>query len=65
VNTADDVIADPQAIAAGAFIDVPAGAGSDAHRAVASPVRFGTDARPIGGVPGLGEHTEEVLRELS
>lgn len=66
VNTADDVIADPQAIAAGAFIDVPASAGSDAHRAVASPVRFGTDdvdAR-VRGVPALGEHTEEVLREL-
>ena len=67
VNTADDVIADPQAIAAGAFIDVPAAAGSDAHRAVASPVRFGNDdvdAHPRG-VPGLGEHTDEVLRELS
>jgi crotonobetainyl-CoA:carnitine CoA-transferase CaiB-like acyl-CoA transferase len=66
VNTADDVIVDPQAIAAGAFVDVPAAAGSDAHRAVASPVRFGTDdGRPRGGVPALGEHTDEVLRELS
>ncbi|MEY2432252.1 MAG: hypothetical protein QOC92_1977, partial [Acidimicrobiaceae bacterium] len=66
VNTADDVIADPQAIAAGAFVDVPAAAGSDAHRAVASPVRFGVDddARPRGGVPALGEHTDEVRREL-
>ena len=65
VNTADDVIVDPQAIAAGAFVDVPAGPGSDAHRAVASPVRFGTgETGPQGGVPGLGEHTEEVLREL-
>jgi crotonobetainyl-CoA:carnitine CoA-transferase CaiB-like acyl-CoA transferase len=66
VNTADDVIADPQAIAAGAFIDVPPAAGSDAHRAVASPVRFGTDRTgPRRGVPGLGEHTDEVLGELS
>ncbi|MEY2449606.1 MAG: hypothetical protein QOH79_3082 [Acidimicrobiaceae bacterium] len=66
VNTADDVIVDPQAIAAGAFVDVPAAAGSDAHRAVASPVRFGTeDGRPRGGVPALGEHTDEILRELS
>jgi crotonobetainyl-CoA:carnitine CoA-transferase CaiB-like acyl-CoA transferase len=66
VNTADDVIADPQAIAAGAFVDVPAAAGSDAHRAVASPVRFGTDdlGAAARGVPALGEHTEEVLREL-
>ena len=66
VNTADDVIADPQAIAAGAFVDVPAAAGSDAHRAVASPVRFGADDAGAHrrGVPALGEHTEEVLREL-
>ena len=66
VNTADDVLADPQAIAAGAFVDVPAGAGSSAHRAVASPVRFGDrdDSRPRGPVPALGEHTDDVLREL-
>jgi len=66
VNTAQDVLADPQAIAAGSFVDVPDGQGSTAHRAVASPVRFGADdgARPRGGVPGLGEHTDEVLREL-
>jgi formyl-CoA transferase len=31
---------------------------------VASPVRFGAvDVTPRGGVPGLGEHTDEVLRE--
>jgi crotonobetainyl-CoA:carnitine CoA-transferase CaiB-like acyl-CoA transferase len=66
VNTAADVIADPQAIAAGAFVDVMGGEGSDAHRAVATPVRFweGADAAPRGPVPGLGEHTEEVLREI-
>ena len=66
VNTPDDVITDPQAIAAGAFVEVPAGGGSGAHRAVASPVRFGDDgdARPRGPVPGLGEHTDEILREL-
>jgi crotonobetainyl-CoA:carnitine CoA-transferase CaiB-like acyl-CoA transferase len=68
VNTAEDVVADPQAIAAGAFVDVPGGIGSGEHRAVASPVRFpgsgDGEARPRGPVPGLGEHTDEVLREL-
>src|SRR3954451_1798452 len=66
VNTPEDVVADPQAIAAGAFVDVPGGEGSTAHRAVASPVRFAAeeDARPRGPVPALGEHTDEVLREL-
>jgi crotonobetainyl-CoA:carnitine CoA-transferase CaiB-like acyl-CoA transferase len=66
VNTAADVIADPQAIAAGAFVDVPGSDNTPAHRAVNSPVRFsGHDDRPTRGVPALGEHTDEVLHELS
>jgi crotonobetainyl-CoA:carnitine CoA-transferase CaiB-like acyl-CoA transferase len=70
VNTPADVLVDPQAIAAGAFVDVPGGAGTPEHRAVASPVSFpdgsgGPDAaRPRGPVPALGEHTDEVLAEL-
>jgi crotonobetainyl-CoA:carnitine CoA-transferase CaiB-like acyl-CoA transferase len=65
VNDLDDVVDDPQAIAAGAFVDVPDGAGASAHRAIATPVRFASDdARPRAGVPALGEHTDEVLREL-
>ena len=60
-----DVLEDPQAVAAGAFVDVPAGEWGPAHRAVASPVRFhGTPAPPPGPVPAVGEHTEEVLGEL-
>ena len=65
VNTADDVIADPQALAAGAFVDVPGSTGAPAHRAVNTPVRFASHvAAPTRGVPALGEHTDEVLREL-
>ncbi len=66
VNTTAEVVADPQALASGAFVDVPDAAGSTAHRAVATPVRFSDadDARPRGGVPALGEHTDEVRREL-
>ena len=65
VNTVDDVIEDAQAIAAGAFVDVPEAAGAPAHRAVNTPIRFSshTDAR-TRGTPALGEHTEEVLRDL-
>jgi crotonobetainyl-CoA:carnitine CoA-transferase CaiB-like acyl-CoA transferase len=64
VNTPDDVLEDPQAIAAGGFVDVPEGGGSPAHRAVASPVSF--DGAPLSprGVPALGQHTAEVLAEL-
>jgi len=62
VNTPAEVLADPQAIAAGAFVDVPEGAGAPAHRAVATPITFhGRGATAVNGVPGLGEHTAEVL----
>ena len=58
--TPAEVIDDPQAIAAGAFVDVPAGKESPAHRAVASPVTFHGGMPPVGPVPGLGEHTDTV-----
>ena len=70
VNTIEDVLADPQAAAIGAFVDVPGGAGAPEHRAVASPVSFPGDgadpdaSRPRGPVPALGEHTAEILSEL-
>lgn len=69
VNTPTDVWDDPQAQAAGAFVDVPEGGGGPAHRAVATPVSFrpsagGDDVVPAPRpVPGLGEHTEAVLRD--
>jgi crotonobetainyl-CoA:carnitine CoA-transferase CaiB-like acyl-CoA transferase len=62
VNTPADVFVDPQAVAAGAFVDVPAGPVGPAHRAVATPVVFhGTPTGPVQAPPGLGEHTDEVL----
>jgi crotonobetainyl-CoA:carnitine CoA-transferase CaiB-like acyl-CoA transferase len=65
VQTPEEVVADPQALAAGAFVDVPEGAGAPAHRAVATPVAFSREgAIRTGAVPGLGEHTEEILKEL-
>ncbi len=65
VHTPAQVVADPQAHAAGAFVDVAAGEGAPAHRAVATPVSFsGAPTGPAGGVPGLGEHTAELLAEL-
>jgi crotonobetainyl-CoA:carnitine CoA-transferase CaiB-like acyl-CoA transferase len=65
VQTPEEVVADPQAVAAGAFVDVPEGAGAPAHRAVASPLSFSREgATRVGPVPGLGEHTEDILKEL-
>ncbi len=64
VQTTDDVVADPQAEACGAFVDVPLPEGGTV-RMVSSPVDF-SDTRwsPKGPVPELGQHTEEVLLEL-
>ena len=65
VQTPEEVLADPQAAAAGALVNVPEGEGAPAHRAVASPITFSAaDSGPKGPVPGLGEHTTEVLGEL-
>jgi crotonobetainyl-CoA:carnitine CoA-transferase CaiB-like acyl-CoA transferase len=64
VRTPQEVVADPQALAAQAFVEVPGIDGSTAHRAVATPVRFdGTDPTPKTPPPRLGEHGTEVLRE--
>jgi crotonobetainyl-CoA:carnitine CoA-transferase CaiB-like acyl-CoA transferase len=63
VQSPAEVCADPQAEAAGAFVNVPAADGST-FRAIASPVGFRGAPEPSPGpVPALGEHTREVLRE--
>jgi len=64
VQSTDEVITDPQAIACGAFVDVPLAEGGTA-RMVASPVDF-SDTRwaPRSNAPELGQHTEEILLEL-
>lgn len=64
VQTPAEVAADPQAAAAGAFIDVEDGQGGT-FRSPAAPARFpGADATVRPRAPTLGEHTREVLAEL-
>jgi len=64
VQTVTEVTTDPQAEAAGAWVEVPVAEGGTA-RMVATPVDF-SDTRwaPAGGTPECGQHTEEVLLEL-
>lgn len=64
INSIFDVIADPQAQANGAFIDMTPHEGEDPYRAVNGPIDFGGYAFRPGRVPRLGEHTAEVLAEL-
>ena len=63
VNSIEDVLADPQSIDAGLFVDVPDGVSST--RMVSTPCDFeGTPWEPSHVAPGLGEHTENVLMEI-
>jgi crotonobetainyl-CoA:carnitine CoA-transferase CaiB-like acyl-CoA transferase len=60
-----DVVNDPQAIAAGAFVEVPEHDGNGTFLSPASPIRFpGANDGPKGPAPALGEHTLAVLGEL-
>jgi crotonobetainyl-CoA:carnitine CoA-transferase CaiB-like acyl-CoA transferase len=64
VQTTQDLVNDPQAAAAGVFVDVPVAEGGTA-RMVASPVDF-SDTRwaATRPAPECGQHTEEILLEL-
>jgi crotonobetainyl-CoA:carnitine CoA-transferase CaiB-like acyl-CoA transferase len=63
VNTINEMLDDPVAQAAGAFVDVPAAEGH--ARMVASPADFSaTPWQARGPAPEFGQHTEEVLLEL-
>jgi crotonobetainyl-CoA:carnitine CoA-transferase CaiB-like acyl-CoA transferase len=63
VNTIDDVVKDPLAQAAGAFVQVETPAGK--QQQAATPADFyGTPVEVGAAAPELGQHTEEILLEL-
>jgi len=61
VNSIVDVIADPQARAAGAFVAMTPRDGEEPYEAVNNPVDFDGYTLQPGAVPRLGEHTDQVL----
>ena len=63
-QTAAEVVEDRQAIETGAFVEIEGGE-TPALTAVAPPAQFGGEALGrTGPVPGLGQHTDEVLSSL-
>ena len=63
-QTPGEVADDPQAQAAGAFVEIEDGQGGT-YRSPAAPARFpGADAERLPPAPRLGQHTREVLKEV-
>jgi crotonobetainyl-CoA:carnitine CoA-transferase CaiB-like acyl-CoA transferase len=62
INTLDDVLHHPQLEARDRWFDIPSPVG--VLRALKHPLNIGGMPRPAGGVPELGQHTQEVLAEL-
>lgn len=63
VQTTEEVLSDPQVLAAGGLVAVPDGDGTTLLPA--TPCDFhGTPWRPRTMAPGHGEHSDEILREL-
>ncbi len=61
LNSIVEVIQDPQARAAGAFVQMSPRDGEDPYEAVNNPVDFDGYALRPGPVPRLGEHTSDYL----
>ena len=65
VNTIEDLLADPQAEAAGAFASMRTG-GDEVERVPNGPIDFGSAPAPtFGAPPEPGEHTEEILESIA
>jgi crotonobetainyl-CoA:carnitine CoA-transferase CaiB-like acyl-CoA transferase len=63
VQTTDEVLADPQVLAAGGLVEVPEGDSS--VMMINTSVDFvGTPGGPRAMPPELGEHTDAILGEL-
>jgi crotonobetainyl-CoA:carnitine CoA-transferase CaiB-like acyl-CoA transferase len=63
-QTPAEVVEDRQLVANDGFVEIDGGA-AGGQRSVNGPVSFSdTSGGRVASVPGLGQHTDEVLREL-
>ena len=60
------MVEDPQFLANHGLVEIGGGVSGTTQRSVNGPVSFSDIERgPIAPVPSLGEHTDEVIRELA
>ena len=64
-QTPAEVIEDPQLLANDGIVEIGGGSSGTTQRSVNGPVRFSDVAGHIAPVPALGEHTDQVIRELA
>jgi crotonobetainyl-CoA:carnitine CoA-transferase CaiB-like acyl-CoA transferase len=65
VQSPEDVVADPQARAIGAWVTIDQGTLGGGAASVDTPIRYDSQSRThVQGAPKIGEQTREVLREL-
>ncbi len=68
INSIDDIMADPQVIASGAFTQVPNGGAPSTppgYNGVATPLDFSvSSSRPTGPPPAIGADADELLESL-
>ncbi len=65
VQSLAEVLDDPQAIASGAFTQIPGTDDQSSIPSIASPISFNeAKIEPMSHSPSLGEHTKEVLDEI-
>ncbi|MGH9080031.1 MAG: CoA transferase, partial [Acidimicrobiales bacterium] len=63
VQTADELLTDPQVLANGYLGDVES-AGGTTFKMAASPLQFDEEPPDLTRAPDHGEHTDQVLEEL-
>ncbi len=64
-NRAEDIASDPHVLARNMLIEVPRPDSDKPYLTIGNPVKMSRlQEGPVGSFPSVGEHTEEILREV-